>query len=162
MNQRLYRSQTDKMLGGVCGGLGEYLAIDSTIVRLFVVLFGLANGIGVLIYLVLWIVLPERGKVEELTFVSEQSRTLEGEPGSGAKPLGNRVQALGDEVREAIERPNPKAGMFIGAALVLLGFVYLLRNLDIPWLSWMDFSLLWPLLLIAAGGVLLLRYIRGG
>lgn len=58
--KRLYRSQTDRMIGGVCGGLGEYLGIDSTIVRLifaFAVLFGF--GGGVLVYLVLLLVTPE-------------------------------------------------------------------------------------------------------
>ena len=51
---RLLRSETDKMLGGVCGGLADYLNIDPVLVRLaFVVLF-LASGLGLVVYLLLW------------------------------------------------------------------------------------------------------------
>lgn len=56
--KKLYRSQTDKMLGGVAGGLGDYLDIDSTLIRLAFVLLFLAGGHGLLIYLVLWLVVP--------------------------------------------------------------------------------------------------------
>ncbi len=58
MNKKLYRSPTDQMLGGVCGGLGEYLGLDSTLVRLFFVLATLFSGMGGLLYLVLWVIVP--------------------------------------------------------------------------------------------------------
>jgi phage shock protein C len=47
------------MLGGVCGGLGDYFKIDPTIVRLIFVLLLLAGGPGLIIYLILWVVVPE-------------------------------------------------------------------------------------------------------
>ncbi len=56
---RLYRSRTDRMIGGVCGGLGKYLNIDPTIVRLIFVLALLLGGHGLLVYLVLLLVVPE-------------------------------------------------------------------------------------------------------
>ena len=56
--KKLYRSQTDKMLGGVAGGLGDYLDIDPTLIRLAFVLLFLAGGHGLLVYLVLWLVVP--------------------------------------------------------------------------------------------------------
>jgi phage shock protein C len=60
--RKLYRSRTQRMLGGVCGGLAEYFNIDVTLVRVLFVAFAvLTGGIGALIYLVLWIVLPESG-----------------------------------------------------------------------------------------------------
>ena len=59
MENRLYRSKTDVILGGVCAGLGKYLGIDPTWVRLFFVLITLAGGAGVLVYIILWIVVPE-------------------------------------------------------------------------------------------------------
>jgi phage shock protein C len=59
MNKRLYRSNRERMLGGVCGGLGDYFWIDPTLVRLAFVLFALLGGHGILIYLVLWIVVPQ-------------------------------------------------------------------------------------------------------
>lgn len=56
--KKLTRSENDKMIAGVAGGLGEYLGIDSTIIRLVFVLLAFAGGNGVLIYLVLWLVMP--------------------------------------------------------------------------------------------------------
>jgi len=58
--KRLYRSRDNRMIGGVCGGLGEYLGIDPTVVRLiFVVGSFLGMGSLVLVYLVLLLVVPE-------------------------------------------------------------------------------------------------------
>lgn len=56
--KRLYRSKTDTMIGGVCAGLANYLNIDPTIVRLVFVLMLLLGGHGLLIYLILWLVVP--------------------------------------------------------------------------------------------------------
>lgn len=56
--KKLYRSRKDRMIAGVCGGLGEYFGIDSTWVRLIFVLFFFAGGAAFLAYIVLWIVVP--------------------------------------------------------------------------------------------------------
>lgn len=58
-NRKLYRSRKDRMIAGVAGGLGEYLNMDPTIVRLLFVLFALAGGPGLLVYLVMLLVVPE-------------------------------------------------------------------------------------------------------
>ncbi len=57
--KKLTRSSHDKMIAGVCGGLGQYLGIDSTVVRLIFVLLALAGGPGILAYIILWLVVPE-------------------------------------------------------------------------------------------------------
>ncbi|MBI5670477.1 MAG: PspC domain-containing protein [Chloroflexi bacterium] len=57
--KRLTRSSTDKKIAGVCGGLAEYFGIDSTLVRLLFVLVALLPGPGLLLYIVLWIIMPE-------------------------------------------------------------------------------------------------------
>lgn len=57
--KRLFRSRKDRMLAGVCGGLGEYLKVDPTLIRLLFVLFTLMGGQGILAYIVLWIIVPE-------------------------------------------------------------------------------------------------------
>jgi len=59
--KKLYRSEDDKILGGVCGGLGEYFDIDPTIVRLIFVLLGL-QGSGVILYIVAWFLVPIKPK----------------------------------------------------------------------------------------------------
>jgi phage shock protein PspC (stress-responsive transcriptional regulator) len=56
--KRLYRSRTERMIGGVCGGLANYLNADPTLIRLLMVLFALAGGPGLIAYLILWIVVP--------------------------------------------------------------------------------------------------------
>jgi phage shock protein C len=58
MQRRLYRSRTDKILGGVCGGLSEYSGVDPTLVRLVFVILALAGGPGILIYLIMWLITP--------------------------------------------------------------------------------------------------------
>ncbi|WP_430389535.1 PspC domain-containing protein [Dyella sp. 20L07] len=59
MEKRLHRSLNDRKLAGVCGGLAEYLGWDPTLVRLLWVILTLLGGSGILIYLVLWIVMPD-------------------------------------------------------------------------------------------------------
>jgi phage shock protein C len=66
MNNQLARSTTDRMIGGVCGGLAAYFNIDSTIVRLVFVL-AVLSGISPLVYLVLWIVMPEQKGTQSST-----------------------------------------------------------------------------------------------
>jgi phage shock protein C len=56
---RLYRSRSDRMIGGVCGGLGKYLNIDPTLVRLLMVALALFGGPGLIVYLVMLIIVPE-------------------------------------------------------------------------------------------------------
>lgn len=57
--KRLMRSRTERMIAGVCGGLAEYFHMDPTIVRVIFVLAALVNGMGLIVYLVLWLVMPE-------------------------------------------------------------------------------------------------------
>ncbi len=57
-SKRLYRSRLDRMIGGVCGGLGDYFDIDPTVVRLLFVFGTLLGGPGVIAYLILLVVVP--------------------------------------------------------------------------------------------------------
>ncbi|HSV85164.1 MAG TPA: PspC domain-containing protein [Levilinea sp.] len=58
-NQRLYRSIDERMFAGVCGGLGKFFGLDPTIVRLVFVILALMGGPGILIYIVMWVVVPD-------------------------------------------------------------------------------------------------------
>lgn len=62
MNQqpykRLYRSRRERMLAGVCGGLGEYFGMDPTWIRLIFILFFLLGGSTLLLYIIMWIIVP--------------------------------------------------------------------------------------------------------
>jgi len=57
--KRLYRSTTDSHIAGVCGGIAEYLEVDSTLVRLAFAALTLMGGPGLIIYIILWLVVPE-------------------------------------------------------------------------------------------------------
>ena len=59
MEKRLYRSKRQRMLGGIAGGLAEYLNTDPTLIRLLFVLLALPGGAGLFVYLVAWIIMPE-------------------------------------------------------------------------------------------------------
>ena len=57
--KKLHKSQVDKKLCGVCGGLAEYFNIDPTLVRLLWILFSLAGGAGVLAYIIAAVIMPD-------------------------------------------------------------------------------------------------------
>ncbi len=57
--KKLYRSREDRVFGGVCGGLAEYFALDSTLIRLLFVFFTFAGGSGLLPYIIMLFVVPE-------------------------------------------------------------------------------------------------------
>jgi phage shock protein C len=60
--KRLYRSGKNRVLGGVCGGLGEYFNIDPVIVRILWIVFSLLYGAGILVYIIAWIIIPKNPK----------------------------------------------------------------------------------------------------
>jgi phage shock protein C len=62
MNKKLYLSETNKKIAGVCGGVGEYFGIDPTLVRLIWVVFSLIWGAGIIAYLIAWAVIPHKSK----------------------------------------------------------------------------------------------------
>lgn len=80
-SKRLYRSTQDRMFAGVAGGIAEYLEVDPTLVRLFFVALTLMGGPGIIIYIVLMLIVPERpqdsypwkAKREDLQSVGEPS-----------------------------------------------------------------------------------------
>jgi phage shock protein PspC (stress-responsive transcriptional regulator) len=59
MNKKLYRSRSNRVIGGVCGGLAQYLGIDPTVVRLIMALVTFVGGMSLLVYLIAWLIIPE-------------------------------------------------------------------------------------------------------
>ena len=62
----LRRSRDERVIGGVCGGLGRYLGIDPVLLRIAFVILAIAGGGGILVYIVAWILIPEQREGEEL------------------------------------------------------------------------------------------------
>lgn len=67
MEKRLQRSRTEKVLGGVCGGLAEYFNVDPTLVRVLWIVMTLIVGVGILLYIILWFVMPLQPPAEPLS-----------------------------------------------------------------------------------------------
>jgi len=151
MDRRLNRHRTNRMFAGVCGGLGEYLRIDPTFVRIFFVLLALSNGLGLLIYLLMWIIVPPEDA--RSISLSESART-------GADEIAEHARSMGEDLRNAVHSPNSRTWMYIGAGLIILGVFALMDNLPWRWLHWVNWSLFWPVLLILGGIALLVRYFR--
>lgn len=63
MDKKLTRSRENRMLGGVCGGLGKYLGIDPTIIRLIWAVSAVFWGAGIVLYILAWIIIPEEKEV---------------------------------------------------------------------------------------------------
>lgn len=63
---QLTRSESDRMVVGVCGGLGEHFGIDSNLVRIVFVLLAVFGGSGVVLYLALWLIVPRASKVDAM------------------------------------------------------------------------------------------------
>lgn len=149
---RLRRSSRDRMLFGVCGGLGEYFAVDAVILRLLFVLLAF-TGFGVLAYVGLAIVMPPDEQVGGRRFDVATASGREGEPDATPvaeyRPL-HGSGPLDDERRERRRRTA-------GAILVLVGLFFLVGNLNIWFLNW---SVLWPLLLIALGVAVIIGQTR--
>lgn len=134
MERRLYRTRDGKMVAGVSTGLAEYFNLDPVLIRLLFVIFTFFNGVGILAYVILWIVVPYRPIVLP------------------AASTGETTEAASiDLAPPPVKVANGKSSMFTGVLLIALGVLFLLNNF-VPGFSFGDF---WPLLLIGIGGALL-------
>ena len=142
MEKRLTRSKTNSMLFGVCGGIGEYFGIDPTLVRLAFVLLTLANGIGLVIYLILAIIMPSGERFET------------------PSPYENRAQSTWESPMQPGKRGNENSdrNRLLGALLLIVGIYLLLDRLSIFRIFWWFDELFLPALLILGGGWLLLKH----
>jgi len=138
MKKKWYRSRKDKMIGGVCGGIGEYFDIDPTLIRILFVV-GLFMAAGFLAYIVLWIVVPE----EPLIPATSNNTEATGDPGAGTGTLQDENQKPTD-----VPRRN-RSGIF-GGIMVILGVLLLIDN-------FVTFHAFWPLVLILIGVGILLK-----
>lgn len=147
MNQKLYRSRTNKVLGGVCGGLGEYFNLDPVLIRVVFVILTFIHGIGILLYIIMLVIVPQKPfdwTVHTETPPSDKPST----PSSTDQPKPEfSIQPT----------KEPSKGKFVaGIVLVLLGLIFLFDNL-FPQLDFHDFL---PLVLIVIGISLLWNSIR--
>lgn len=174
--QRLMRSRRDKILGGVAGGIGQYLAVDPVVIRVIFVVLTLTYGMGPLAYLLMWVIMPLE---PAMSATPGQPASVPGQVSMGISNAGNQafvayssgkrrarfdpmtgqpldpeqeipVQNVGrtDDAADAQMRRN----RVLGGALVAIGLFFVLRAL-LPGIA----PLLIPAILIAIGVYILSR-----
>ncbi|MBE0648693.1 MAG: PspC domain-containing protein [Bacteroidales bacterium] len=130
--KRLYRSTTDRVIGGVASGLANYFKLDPLLVRLLFVIFAIVGGGAVLIYIILWIVTPEGPRESNQT---QNTTTMESQ----------------ETPKKSTQESKQKGNLIGGLVLITLGAIFLADQF-IPQL---DFGDLWPIILIVIGVALL-------
>jgi phage shock protein PspC (stress-responsive transcriptional regulator) len=151
MATRLYRSRKDRLVGGVCGGLGAYFGIDPVIVRLVFVVLSIWGGLGFLGYLILWIVIPPE----------ERSGALSQDViGSNVAEIEQRAQEFAHEASDTFSgRTSVPAErtMFAAVALIVVGALLLVGNVFM-----IPIGRLWPALLVLLGVFLIYQAAKRG
>lgn len=148
--KKIFRSISDYMVAGICGGLAKYFKIDSSLVRVIFVLLALSGGSGVLIYLILWLVIPkEEGKEVEIDReekIKELAREVKVKARSMAKEIGMETKIKQIKQTKKIN--------VLGVVLILVGIVTILNQVAPFTIQW---NLFWPALLILVGILILFR-----
>ncbi len=131
----LHRSRTNQIIAGVCSGIGLYFAVDPNIVRLLFAVLTLFGGSGIIIYILLWIILPY-DSAEPATSTTTAT----------TKPVGTSP---------FIQKYGHSNQFWIGIIIIGLGLVLLLNNLG--FLSDSTLNTYWPIILVVVGLAILLR-----
>lgn len=137
--KKMYVSDKDKIIGGVCGGFAEHFDIDPLWVRLVMILLLFLEGIGFILYIILWILIPKNPnhKTSEKTYVEE------------------KIHQIKDKTQNEVP-PKKKGHFFVGGALIILGILFLFDN----FFSFLRSEIVWPVLLIGVGIILLTKHMK--
>lgn len=158
----LNRKSSNAVLGGVCAGMGEYFRVDPIIFRIIFIVLSIKFGLGLLLYVVLWIALPEEPPYNfrntEEDFTTEDSD----------QPKDNYEfnQSATMENQENYDPNDPyykrknKGNLTGGLILIAIGILFLISNL-VPHISfgWI-IRTWWPLILVVVGAVMLGNHYR--
>lgn len=138
MENRLYRSSTERMIFGVCGGLAKYLGIDPTIIRIIFILLAF-SGVGILAYIIMAFIVPlESSKREAPKEVIEEN----------VEDIKETATKLGYEIRDTFAGTNKekteedariqeRRRNALGIIIIVVGVICLLGALNIfHWINW--------------------------
>jgi phage shock protein C len=155
--QRLERSNTNRVIAGVCGGIADYLAVDPTLVRVVFVVLGFFGGIGLLAYIVLLILMPLPGRPAPFTTTPPPTASSTATAGTETDHVAaTSAVAPVDPALRAAEAERRR--MAVGYLLIGLGVVFLLSNAGM--FRFVQWQFLWPLVLIGIGVLFLVQRVR--
>ena len=137
MNKKFYRSKQDKVFGGVAGGIADYFDIDPVIVRIVFVLSALGWGVSILIYIILWIIIPESPEPYKI----KTPEDIEVEADYFAKIHADK------------EKKRTNMRIIFSVFLIIIGMTWFLGNI----FDFISFHHVWPLVLIALGILILIK-----
>ena len=169
---RPFRRDTgNAVLGGVASGLGDYFDVDPLLVRLGFVFLTFINGIGLLFYLVCWVVIPAQGQEEAAARSREEwvagAKKASEQVAAEARRVGEvtassvrqATSAMGGATRKAARPARTLLGFF----LIGLGLLLLADELGmLGWPMWASFATLWPVVLIVMGASLMRSGLHSG
>lgn len=133
MVNRLYRSESDKKVAGVCGGIAEYFGIDSTIIRLIWLISIAVYGTGLLVYIIAAIIMPTREDINTRVNPHKDSDEVNKQKSS--------------TFNEGFDKEKNRK--FFGYVLIIVGAILLSKRFIV--LRWLSFKFLFPIILIILG-----------
>ncbi len=139
MRERLYRSRRVRVLGGVAGGLAKYFNLDPILIRVLFVIITILHGFGILLYIILWIVVPE--EPFELAYPSNQESQA-----TNAEPNINF-----DTTVPLQTKSNGTGRIVAGVILIGIGLIFFADRI----IPSFDLGDIFPLALIIVGALLL-------
>jgi len=148
MREGISRSRQNKIFGGVAAGLGEYLKLEPIVIRVLFVVSVLFSGIGILLYLIMWIVIPEEKFIYENTFGS----STENNENKNSDTDSDTSSTNSENINFTFHHKKKRDGKVIfGIMLILVGMFFL----GIEIFSFLNFDDLLPVILIGLGVFLL-------
>jgi len=151
---RLYRSTTSRVFGGVAGGIAEYFDVDPIIIRMLFVVIAFAGGGGVLVYVILWIAIPQHPIIPPMFYSGPGDPASPPPPPDTTEPATGASQAYNAEPMPTFDskmQRNNRGGLIGGLVLITLGCIFLADRF-IPRIHFGD---LWPIVLVVIGAVLI-------
>ena len=146
MEKRLYRSRDKKVVAGIAGGLGDYLDVDPVIIRIIIVLITIFHGVGLLIYIIMWIVIPEE-EYDPSKIKSEKTFSED----SGQSSEANFTEGTNKKVQP--EKSSNERIIF-GVVLIFIGIVFLFER----FVPFFDFEFIFAIGMVALGLALIFNF----
>lgn len=138
--KKLYRSKTDRILFGVCGGLAKHFHVDATVIRILFVLL-VFSGIGILFYIVLALIIPEN-----------PYEMIEGDRETKVKEFFTDIEHNAQKIANELKSNKnwwSSSRNVLGLAIIVIGAILLFQQF-FP-IYWAPFNLVWPIIIIAIG-----------